>query len=135
MKQAGRPSHQPTEETRKLVSMHAAIGTNHETVAAIIGIDDKTLRKHYREELDYAMAQANATVGNALFTKATMGDTAAMIFWMKTRAGWREKHDVDVTSNGATIALTSVDLKNLTDVELENMNRLLAKAQGQPKAQ
>lgn len=135
MKQAGRPSHEPTEETRKLVSMHAAIGTNHETIAAIIGIDDKTLRKHYREELDYAMAQANATVGNALFTKATMGDTAAMIFWMKTRAGWREKHDVDVTSNGATIALTSVDLKNLTDVELENMNRLLAKAQGQPKAQ
>lgn len=135
MKQAGRPSHEPTEETRKLVSMHAAIGTNHETIAAIIGIDDKTLRKHYREELDYAMAQANATVGNALFTKATMGDTAAMIFWMKTRAGWREKHDVDVTSNGATIALTSVDLKNLTDVELENMNRLLAKAQGQSKPQ
>lgn len=135
MKQAGRPSHEPTEETRKLVSMHAAIGTNHETIAAIIGIDDKTLRKHYREELDYAMAQANATVGGALFNKATKGDTAAMIFWMKTRAGWREKHDVDVTSNGATIALTSVDLKNLTDVELENMNRLLAKAQGQPKAQ
>lgn len=135
MKQAGRPSHEPTEESRKLVSMHATVGTNHETIAAIIGIDDKTLRKHYREELDHAMAKANAAVGGSLFIKATTGDTSAMIFWMKTRAGWREKQEVDVTSNGATIALTSLDLKNLTDAELENMSKMLSKAQGQAQEQ
>lgn len=130
-----RRPHEPSKESRQLVQLHATIGTPQNVIADILGIDDKTLRLYYREELDQALARANASVGGALFNKATKGDTAAMIFWMKTRAGWREKHDVDVTSNGATIALTSVDLKNLTDVELENMNRLLAKAQGQPKAQ
>lgn len=130
-----RRPHEPSKESRQLVQLHATIGTPQNVIADILGIDDKTLRLYYRDELDQALARANASVGGALFNKATKGDTAAMIFWMKTRAGWREKHDVDVTSNGATIALTSVDLKNLTDVELENMNRLLAKAQGQPKAQ
>ncbi len=130
-----RRPHEPSKESRQLVQLHATIGTPQKVIADILDIDDKTLTKYYRAELDQAMARANASVGGALFNKATKGDTAAMIFWMKTRAGWREKHDVDVTSNGATIALTSVDLKNLTDVELENMNRLLAKAQGQSKAQ
>ena len=122
-----RNPHEPSKESRQLVQLHATIGTPQNVIADILGIDDKTLRLYYREELDQAMARANASVGGALFNKATKGDTAAMIFWMKTRAGWREKQEVDVTSNGATIALTSLDLKNLTDAELENMNSLMAK--------
>ena len=126
-----RKPHEPTNESRQLVQLHATIGTPQAIIADILGIDDKTLRLYYREELDQAMARANASVGGALFKKATKGDTAAMIFWMKTRAGWREKQEVDVTSNGATIAITSLDLKNLTDAELENMSKMLSKAQGQ----
>jgi hypothetical protein len=41
-------------------------------------------------------------VGGALFNKAKGGDTAAMIFWMKTRAGWREKNEIDhISSDGS----------------------------------
>lgn len=73
-----------------MVQLHATIGTTEATIARIVGISEPTLRKYYRDELDLAFAQANATVGGALFKKAAGGDTVAAIFWMKTRAGWRE---------------------------------------------
>ena len=89
-----RSQHEPTAEQRQIVQLHATIGTRQDDIAAIIGIDPKTLRLHYREELDLAAAKANATIGGALFNKAKGGDTTAMIFWMKTRAGWKEKLEV-----------------------------------------
>lgn len=95
--------HKPTKATRDTVSLHALVGTPQETIAQVLGIDPKTLRKHYREELDQALAKANATIGGTLFNKAKSGDTSAMIFWLKTRAGFRERKELDLTSNGKTI--------------------------------
>ena len=86
-----RKRHEPTKQTRELVTLHSTVGTNQDIVADIIGITAKTLRRHYREELDQSTAKANASIGGVLFNKAKGGDTTAMIFWMKTRAGWREK--------------------------------------------
>lgn len=90
MKKPGRKQHEPTDLTRQTVQLHATVGTNQELIADILGIDPKTLRLHYREELDQSKAKANATIGGALYSKAKGGDTAAQIFWMKTQAGWRE---------------------------------------------
>lgn len=94
----GAPPHEPTKTTRELVQLHTIAGTTQETIASIIGIDPKTLRKHYRDELDQSKAKANATIGGALFNKAKSGDTAAMIFWMKTQAGWKETKATEITS-------------------------------------
>jgi hypothetical protein len=98
-----KPPHEPTEAQRQLVQLHATIGTQQSVIADILGIDDKTLRKHYRSELDLARAKANATIGGALFNKAKAGDTTAMIFWMKTQAGWRETNRVDHTSSDGSM--------------------------------
>jgi hypothetical protein len=130
-----RNPHEPSKESRQLVQLHATIGTPQAVIADILGIDGKTLTKYYREELDQALARANASVGGALFNKATKGDTAAMIFWMKTRAGWREKQEIDLTSSDGSMTPQALNLKNLSDTELEAMAKLMAKAQAQPKEQ
>lgn len=98
-----RKQHEPTKATRDTVSMHALVGTPQEIIADVLNIDSKTLRKHYRKELDIALHQANASIGGALFNKAKNGDTTAQMFWLKTRAGWRERRDIDLTTNGESI--------------------------------
>lgn len=88
--------HKPTDETRKTVEIHATIGTQQTVISDILDIDVKTLTKYYRQELDTSCAKANAVIGGHLFNKAKNGDTAAQIFWMKTRAGWKEQHGVEM---------------------------------------
>lgn len=96
-------SHTPNKQTRELVSLHATIGTDQDTIASLLDIDPKTLRKHYRKELNESTARANAAIGGALFNKAKGGDTTAMIFWMKTRARWSERSEVDHTSSDGSM--------------------------------
>jgi DNA-binding XRE family transcriptional regulator len=103
-----RNPHDPTPEQRQIVQLHATIGTPQDDIARVIGIDKKTLRKHYRDELDLAAAKANATIGGALFNKAKGGDTTAMIFWMKTRARWSERQEIDHTSSDGTMTPTRI---------------------------
>ena len=109
-----REAHEPTKATRDTVMLHATVGTPQEDIARVLGIDTKTLRKYYREDLDLAIAKANATIGGALFNKARSGDTTAMIFWLKTRAKWREVAHHEVS---ATVATSTINAEMLsTDV-------------------
>jgi hypothetical protein len=94
------------EERRRLVRAMAGSGVRRDDIAAHLGIDPKTLRKHFRRELDRGAVEANANVAQSLFNMATQGNNvAAAIFWMKARAGWREKHDLELTGkNGVPLA-------------------------------
>ncbi|MBP0496484.1 hypothetical protein [Roseomonas indoligenes] len=56
----------------------------------------------FRWELDSGSIKATAKVGQSLYRMETeSGPVAAAIFWMKARAGWREKHDVTVQAEMA----------------------------------
>jgi hypothetical protein len=71
----------------------AGYGVAEADIARVIGIDPKTLRKHYRDELDLGHVKANAKVAENLFRKATgegRESVTAAIFWLKTRARWKE---------------------------------------------
>ena len=111
--------HVPTDALRQTVQMHAMVGTRQEIIAGILKIDPKTLRKYYREELDQSVAKANATIGGALFNKAKNGDTAAQIFWMKTRARWRETTDLNLSSEDGS--MTPKPIIELSDDQLERI--------------
>lgn len=94
---AGQPAFVPTDEERALVERMTAVGIPQESIGRMVrdGIDDKTLRKHFRHELDTALINANAQVSGSLFNKAVGGDTSSMIWWEKTRQGRKEKSEVD----------------------------------------
>ena len=82
--------HKPTDETKGNVRAMASCGVTQEDISKVIGIDSKTLRKYYREELDTSMIKANTVIAQSLYNQAKNGNTAAMIFWLKTRAKWSE---------------------------------------------
>lgn len=89
----GRPKHQPDAYHRRQVETLAGYGIPEAEIAGLIGIDPKTLRRHYRQELDHGHTKANAKVAENLYRKAT-GEgreaVTAAIFWLKARARWKE---------------------------------------------
>src|SRR6476659_5617158 len=86
----GRRAHKPDPAQRRQVEAMAAYGIPEIDIAAVVGGDPKTLRKHYRDELDLGETKANAQVAGFLFNSARNGNVTAQIFWLKTRARWRE---------------------------------------------
>jgi len=72
---AGRPPYKPTKQDKKTVWTMAASGIRQKDIAACIadGIALKTLRKHFRNELDTAMIEANAKIGKTIFEQAMAG--------------------------------------------------------------
>ena len=82
---------EPTDEQRRTVRALSGYGVPQDGIAIHIGIDAKTLRKHFREELDRGSVEATAKVAQTLFHLATVEkNVPSVIFWMKARAGWRE---------------------------------------------
>jgi len=79
------------EAVREKVRHLAGIGVRQDDIAKIIGCAPKTLRKRCREDLDCGVAEANALVAGYLFANAKGGNVGAQIFWLKTRAHWRER--------------------------------------------
>jgi hypothetical protein len=100
-----RPQLQPTDEHRKIVEFMAACGIPEEDIARLIGpkgIDAKTLRKHFRRELDTGQTKATVAVAQKLFQAAMGGHSASQMFWLKTRGGWREKdRSADASPRGS----------------------------------
>ncbi|RSC23544.1 hypothetical protein EGS47_12710 [Acinetobacter sp. FDAARGOS_515] len=75
--------HEPTEKTRAKVKALASVGTTRNEIAANLGVDYKTLMKHYSEQLMGTASSASAMVAQQLLKKASTGDSAAAMFWLK----------------------------------------------------
>ena len=110
----GRKAHIPDPAMRRQVETMAAYGIPETDISRVVNIDPKTLRKHYRDELDLGETKANAQVAGFLFNSAKNGNVSAQIFWLKTRARWRET-PMELKHSGA---IGKKDLSELTDEEL-----------------
>jgi hypothetical protein len=73
------------------------------------------LRKHLREELDRGVAEANAMISGCLFTAAKAGNITAQIFWLKTRARWRERRAADEAGSTAADSESNSEILLLPD--------------------
>ena len=122
-----KPLHQPTDKTRAEIIALRSYGVPIKEVAAYIGIDDKTLYKYYRDELENSAIKANANVGKflyqaasgqALTTGATYSDCVrAAMFWAKTRMGWKETNVQEHTGANGKDLIPSA--KQMTTDELK----------------
>src|SRR3954469_22425890 len=110
----GRRAHKPDAAQRRQVEAMAAYGIPAQDISRVVGVDAKTLRKHYREELDLGETKANAQVAGFLFNSARTGNVTAQIFWLKTRARWRET-PTELRHSGS---IARRDVSEMTDQEL-----------------
>jgi len=126
----GRPPHNPTPETRAQVYALASFGARYSDIARLIGVSENTLDKHYSDELAKGAVERNAKVAGFLYHSASgraIEDGAsysdclkAAMFWLKTRAQWRETNHHDVTSSDGSMTPT-VDPTRLSDAALQEL--------------
>ncbi len=96
-------AYKPTAEQRRLVEQLAAFGVPLDMMVHMLPgaagkpISKVTLRKYFPAELMTGQLKANVKIAQTLYAKACGGDTASMIFWLKTRARWRESQALEVS--------------------------------------
>jgi hypothetical protein len=94
----------------------AGFGLSADEIARVLQVECQTLKAAFATELDSGALKANARVAENLYRKATgegRESVTAAIFWLKTRARWKE------TSVHEIAAAQQVDLTGWSDERLE----------------
>lgn len=107
----------------------AEMGLSEAQIATSMGISESTIARRKRDDDRFdstlkAGKQAGITeVTNSLFQSAT-GDkpnTSAQIFFLKNRAGWRDKTELDANVSGSVVVDHDVEtaLQSLKDAGID----------------
>lgn len=120
-------SHTTTDDNRHLVEVLVAGGTPKRTIARSMGIGMNTLRRYYKDELETGLELANAKVVRRLFRLIEQGSTPATIFWLKTRAGWKEGQILEIKEKPTG---PKYDFAKMSPEERQKLRVLLEKAVG-----
>ena len=78
----------------------AACGVSHKEIARCLGtdgIDEHTLYKYFRDELDTSLTKVKALAMSKVVMAMQAGEPWAVCFFLKCRAGWREKAEVELS--------------------------------------
>lgn len=87
----GRPPHQPNDILRNAVELLAGAAVPQAEICGVLKIDPKTLRRHYRRELDIGAARVQAKLISHLHVLANGNDGVALkaiMFALRCRFGW-----------------------------------------------
>jgi len=107
----------------KQVESLAANGLTQEQIACALGISESTLTKRKKENTDFAdaikrgKAKGIALVTNKLMESIKGGNMTAMIFFLKTQAGWKETNVQEHTGKDGTALIPTA--KQMTTDELK----------------
>ena len=122
-RKVGRPRFEITPEVCEKVENLSAQGLTVEQISLVLGINKSTMFDKQNEYPDFSDAlkrgrgKGVANVTNALYTKAVDGDNTAMIFYLKNRAGWVDKQEVQSTVEQRHI----IDLTRIPNDQLEQL--------------
>ena len=114
----------PADAHRKTVQAMAGYGIKAISICQVIinpetgkPIGEQCLRRHFRAELDNGEIIANSKVAESLYTKALgsgNGSVTAAIFWLKTRAGWKETQNINFGGHDGGPLFTKDDVTDAT---------------------
>jgi len=119
----GRPKFEITPEICEQVENLSAQGLTVDQIASVLGVSRQTIYERQNEYPEFSDAlkrgrgKGVANVTNALYTKAIDGDNTAMIFYLKNRAGWVDKQEVQSTVEQRHV----IDLTRIPDDQLEQL--------------
>jgi hypothetical protein len=109
----------PTDEDRKKVIEWGCKGITVDDMGALLreeGIDEETVRKHFKKEIRRGRAIAHEKMGGSLYVKALSDDFPALsIFYAKTQMGWKEDNKQE-TNNAFSFNMI-IDKDGLKDVD------------------
>lgn len=108
----------------------AKMGLSEDQIATSLGISRSTISRRKREDDTFATTlkagkqEGITAVTNQLFNSATdphKPNTSAAIFFLKNRAGWRDKQEVDAHLTGSVAIDHDIDaaLKALKDAGID----------------
>lgn len=88
--------HKKTQEVVQRVMVLSGFGLTAEQISTIEKIPLRTLHRYYKEEMAQGRDNAIGNVTKTAYQMAMSGKVPAMtMFWLKTRARWREVHTVE----------------------------------------
>jgi len=120
----GRPRFEITPEVCEKVENLSAQGLTVEQISLVLGINKSTMFDKQNEYSDFSDAlkrgrgKGIANVTNALYEKATVDrDNTAIIFYLKNRAGWVDKQEIQSTVEQRHV----IDLTRIPNDQLEQL--------------
>ena len=123
-RKVGRPRFEITPEVCEKVENLSAQGLTVDQIALVLGVSHWTIYERQNEFPEFSDAikrgrgKGIANVTNALYEKATVDkDNTAMIFYLKNRAGWVDKQEVQSTVEQRHV----IDLTRIPDDQLESI--------------
>lgn len=99
--QAGRPSHEPTDENRNKIMLLFALGWTKDRVAAALKLSMPTFRKHYFSEIknaDDALLRVKARHVEVLWNQAQAGNVGAI----KEFGRYLDRVDMDLLADNVS---------------------------------
>ena len=129
-RKVGRPRFEITPEVCEKVENLSAQGLTVEQISLVLGINKSTLFDKQNEYPDFSDAlkrgrgKGIANVTNALYQKATVDkDNTAIIFYLKNRAGWVDKQEIQSTVEQRHV----IDLTRIPDDQLESIENAFSR--------
>ncbi len=95
----------------------ASLGLTREQIAASLGASASTIYGRLRDDEAFAEAvrrgeaQGIGAVASKLMEQINEGNTTAMIFYLKSRAGWRESSEIRVETSEPCTGMTALYAK------------------------
>lgn len=124
-------THYPGEESRRQVTQLSALGWTVIEIADFMGLNQETIRKYYRAEVKKGRNTTYHVATAKLYEKIKAGDYKAITFWLRTQRGWKDR--IVMEHQGLPVQEdTKAILAQLTDEELEQLDRITSRVRGEP---